>query len=247
MSSLASSGYRLLDVFRSLFLGVEYRPRRSTQGDAVAIELYEDLYDVARARTIHSKYVSLVDAGQRVVNPKNRTVGVTVRRGDGTFGEIVPQHSAIAVPHYRVRRAENAFAEIGCEVKILATAQQRQARRVENDLRDQVNQFHHRGSSRKPITVAIVGVNHSPQFCSIVGRQLTMTDGRGATRHPIQEAASAESTLNDAWPLYDHHLLVRYKATNQAPYPFEFVSETTLKSEYGALLARLAGEYEARF
>ncbi len=247
MRPVDSTGFRLLDAFRAVFLGVPYRPRRSTQGDAIASELYEDVYDVARIRGGSSKLVTRVDDGSRVLNPKNRTVGLTIRRGDGTFGEIVPKHKSVAVNGYSVRRAENAFVEIGCEVKILATAQQRQARRVENDLRDQVKDFKHRTGLRPPITVAVVGINHAREFCSLLGDNSYPTSGSGARRHPFQEAAQAHKIVLSAQPLYDHFILVEYEATNFSPYPFAFVNLQRLRTEYAAVLARIAGEYEARF
>jgi hypothetical protein len=242
-----STGFRLLDAFRAVFLGVPYRPRRSTQGDGIASELYEDVYDIARSRSHTSKFVQRVDDGSRVLNPKNRTIGLTIRRGDGTFGEIVPKHESVVVDGYSVRRAENAFVEIGCEVKILATAQQRQARRVENDLRDQVNHFKHRTGLRPPITVAVVGINHAREFCSLLGDNTFPTSGLGARRHPFQEAAQAREIVMSAQPLYDHFVLIEYEATNFATFPFAFVNLQRLRTEYAAILARIAGEYEARF
>lgn len=244
-----STGYRVLDGIERLFRGVEYHPRRSTQGDAVAAELYEDLFAVSKIKFPTGKYVGRVLTGSHVLNPKNRTVGMTIRRGDGTFGDIVPVGAPILVPGFSVKRWHNASVDIGAEVKMLATAQQRQARRVENDLRDQVEHFQNRqGSHRpKPLTVAIVGVNHAQQFSSRIGKMVTPTTGKGSTRHPFQEAAAATKTVLSAKPLYYEFLLVDYVATNNSPFSFAFLNRNKVLLEYGALLARLATEYEARF
>jgi hypothetical protein len=44
---------------------------------------------------------------------------VEARRGDGTFGEIIPGEIAIDDPGYVVARGPIATVEIGVEVKIL--------------------------------------------------------------------------------------------------------------------------------
>ncbi len=62
-----SSKYRLLEKFRSVFEGVAYRHRASTTGDSVAIELYEDLYDLGKS----PKLTNRIDNRERVVNVKN--------------------------------------------------------------------------------------------------------------------------------------------------------------------------------
>ena len=49
--------YRLLDRFRDLFLGKEFRHRSSPQGDTVAIQFFEDLYDPYADKA----YVMLMD------------------------------------------------------------------------------------------------------------------------------------------------------------------------------------------
>jgi hypothetical protein len=42
-------------------------------------------------------------------------------------------------------------------------------------------------------------------------------------------------------------LVLRFSATNEEPYPFDWRDEDDTKREYGAILARLSREYEARF
>ena len=64
--------------------------------------------------------------------------GVAARRGDGTFGEIIPGEAPILDQGYLVARGPIATVEIGVEVKILAKATIKQIDRVINDLRNQV-------------------------------------------------------------------------------------------------------------
>jgi hypothetical protein len=85
--TLQPSDYRLLTEFRRLFEGKIYKHRASNQGDFVAMHLYEDLVTVQRSPKLIEATVLRKD---RVVNAQNRRRGVDARRGDGTFGEIIP-------------------------------------------------------------------------------------------------------------------------------------------------------------
>ncbi len=109
---------RLLARFRDLFAGTKYEHRKSNLGDLVAMEFYEDLVDLGRS----SLLIPRVDASDWVINTGNRRVGVSARRGDGTFGELVPGTQAIRDPGFRVARGSVATVEIGVEVKILNKA-----------------------------------------------------------------------------------------------------------------------------
>ncbi|MGB7173680.1 MAG: hypothetical protein WBD23_09020, partial [Candidatus Acidiferrales bacterium] len=108
--------YRLLDEFRDLFHGKVFRHRASNQGDFVAIQFFEDLYDLPNPS---AKYVSRVNEGVSVLNVQNRQHGVKARRGDGSFGEIVPHVQGIVDPGFHVKRGPIATIEIGIEVKII--------------------------------------------------------------------------------------------------------------------------------
>jgi hypothetical protein len=46
---------------------------------------------------------------------------------------------------------------------------------------------------------------------------------------------------------YDEFLVLRFRATNVEPYPFEWVSVANTEQHYGAMLVRLLREYESRF
>jgi hypothetical protein len=122
--------YRLLAEFRRLFKGHIYRHRSSTQGDFVAMHLYEDLYKINRS----SKLVKAIRLQKSVLNAQNRARGIKARRGDGTFGEIIPGEKAIADVGFAVARGPIATVEIGVEVKILAKAMIKQIDRVTGDL-----------------------------------------------------------------------------------------------------------------
>ncbi|MBI3091226.1 MAG: hypothetical protein HYY96_11200 [Candidatus Tectomicrobia bacterium] len=191
--------YRLLDEFRGLFEGKTYRHRSSKLGDYVSQQLYEDLYYLGRS----PKFCQRVQATRRVLNTQNRLVGVSARRGDGTFGEIIPAVDAIVDQGYAVARGRLATVEIGAETKILSKAMIKQIDRVISDLRRQVEQFRKAGG--EPICVAIVGVNQASHYTSYEGDRVFTTDGSAAYRHPIQEAAAAESRLRqEAFSAFDH-------------------------------------------
>jgi hypothetical protein len=159
LTGSTSHGYRLLTAFESLFAGKIYRHRDPTQGDRVALELYEDLYTRARSRSTQAKYVIGVDNATRVANPKNKTYGKIARRGDGTLGEILHGSVAIRANGFVVQRGPTVITEIGAEVKILAKAMTKQIDRVCGDLEKQVVAFNRHSGARPPISVAIVGVS----------------------------------------------------------------------------------------
>ena len=83
--------FQLLRTFRSLFEGTVYKHRDSSLGDLVASQLYEDLVALNKSE----KMTRRVQAHERVVNLANKAVGRPSRRGDGTFGELVPTAVAI--------------------------------------------------------------------------------------------------------------------------------------------------------
>ena len=67
-------------------------------------------------------------------------------------------------------------------------------------------------------------------------------------KHPYQEATEAQRRLlANAAPLYDEFLVLRYRATNEPPYPFEWVDYTDTVQEYGSILTRISRNYEKRF
>jgi hypothetical protein len=235
------SRYALLHTFRSLFEGQKYSHRISSLGDKVASCVYEDLLRLGKSE----KLLHRVQADERVVNLQNATVGVTRRRGDGTFGELVPGTEAIRFADFVVARGKIATIEIGAETKILAKAMIKQIDRVISDLRRQVEHFKYRNPA--VICIALVGVNYAERYTSYEGRRKFATDGR-VYKHPIQEAEEAVRRLLDkVRPEYDEFLGLPFRASNVRPFPFEWVDERRLTEEYAALLTRVSREYDRRF
>lgn len=234
--------YRLLNRFQSLFVDGPYKHRVSTHGDAVAVCLYEDLYALARSKAL----VSRIQNGLSVVNVQNKRQGIFARRGDGSFGEIVPNVASLPEKGFQVLRGPIATIEIGIEVKILAKAMIKQIDRVISDLNGQVTHFKSGGG--KPITIGIVGINHAPQYTSFEGEREFPTDGK-KYKHPVQEASDAENRLMRlAAPAFDEFVVLRFSASNTANpnYDFAWLNPKHTANDYGAALARINQAYEAQ-
>ncbi len=233
--------FRLLAAFQSLFDGKKYLHRQSNLGDYVASHLYEDLVELGKS----PKLTERIMRKDRVINQRNTTVGKEARRGDGTFGELVPGVVAISSEGFQVSFGPLANVEIGAEAKILAKAMIKQIDRVASDLRNQVQEFRKHGGN--PICIGLVGLNFAPHCTSYEGTRKYPTDGK-KHKHPIQEAAEAERRLElHAKPHFDEFLFLRFSATNVKPFPFDWVNIETTKLEYSAMLTRLSREYDVRF
>jgi hypothetical protein len=236
--------YRLLTEFENLFSGKIYRHRSSTQGDFVAMHLYEDLASLPR----QGKLLPRIQAAERVLATTNLRRGIQARRGDGTFGEPVPNTNVIFDEGYQVARVgpkKLATVEIGVEMKILNKAMIKQIDRVVGDLQKQIGQFQRGGGS--PICVAVVGINHARYTVGFEGERQIRTDGT-KHRHPYQEAHEAERRLiRDVKPYFDELILLRYSATNDPPYPFEWLNIQETQDDYGAALVRISANYDLRF
>lgn len=233
-------GYQLLDAFQRLFDGQAYLHRKSNLGDLVAMHIYEDLHSLGRSK----KFVNRVDTRLSVLNTKNQRHGIKARRGDGSFGEIVPTASPIKDKGFVVCRGPIATIEVGIEVKILMKAMIKQIDRVASDLRGQANHFRSRGGN--PICVGVVGINHADHCTSYEGARAFQTDGK-KYKHPIQEAAEAESRLlQHAATVFDEFVVLRFRAINENPFPFSWVNQRATEMDYGAALARISQAYEAR-
>jgi len=93
---------------------------------------------------------------------------------------------------------------------------------VINDLRNQVVQFKRGGGN--PIWAAVVGVNHAESTVGYEGDRPFPTTGKQGFLHPYQEAPEAERRLRAfAAPDFDEFIVLRFKATNAPPYPFDWV------------------------
>jgi hypothetical protein len=230
--------YKLLDAFEELFAGKMFRHRASTQGDHLAVQFFEDLYDLKRS----SKYVNNVATGLSVVNRENSRQGVKARRGDGSFGQIIPHEVAFAESGYVVKRGPIATIEIGIEVKIIQKAMIRQIDRVINDLKSQVQHF--KAKKGTPITVGIVGINRAQSYVSYEGNTRWPTTGVGRHKHPYQETDETIRRLKSlAAPDFDEFLILEFIATNAPPFPFHWVNPANTQREYGAILARVSNRY----
>jgi hypothetical protein len=240
-TSAELADFTLLKGFRELFEGTRYKHRDSSLGDRVASYLYEDLVAVSKSARLADR----VQRKERVVNLANQAVGRKSRRGDGTLGELVPTAVAVTEHGLLVARGETANIEIGAETKILAKAMIKQIDRVVGDLVRQAEEFRRTGGN--PICVGIVGVNFAPSYTSYEGAREWPTDGR-KHKHPVQEAEEAERRLSSgAAPRFDEFQILRFRATNIAPFPFEWVSYERTAKEYSALLVRVSREYDRRF
>jgi hypothetical protein len=238
---MSEKRYALLRTFRSLFEGKPYRHRIANLGDLVASQLYEDLVALGKS----AKLVERVQRHERVVNLRNLMTGKPGRRGDGTFGELVPAAIALTEKGMLVARGPVATIEVGAETKILAKAMIKQIDRVITDLINQSTQF--RRSGGNPICVAFVGINFAEQYVSFEGRKKWPTDGK-RYKHPIQEAAQAEQRLKDkARPAFDEFQVLRFRATNAKPFPFEWVNLSETEMEYSSVLTRVSRDYDRRF
>ena len=232
---------RLLETFRQLFDGTKYLHRKSNLGDLVAVEFYKDLVTLGKS----AKLPPRIAAHDRVINLRNITIGKTARRGDGTLGELVPSAVAIVEKDFVTARGPTANIEIGVEAKIPAKAMIKQIDRVIGDLQRQVMMFRKTGGN--PICIGFVGINWSDSYTSYEGRRRFPTDGK-KYKHPIQEAAEAESRLRAQTQTYfDEFLVLKCRATNISPYPFSWKDYGALILEYNALLTRISREYDIRF
>jgi hypothetical protein len=194
---------------------------------------------------LSSRFNHGVDARTHVLNPKGISPGIRARRGDGSFGDLIPGLPAVAVPGFSVARGPTADVEVGAEVKILAKAMIKQIDRVVGDLRRQAEQFHQKSATA--ITVGIVGINFADRYVSHEGDRRYPTTGLSGNPHPAQEAKRAERELLNAADVYDEFLQLGFRATNEPPYEFEWVNATRTRDDYAARLVRLLKTYETRF
>lgn len=230
--------YRLLSQFEDTFRGIPYVHRNSQLGNRIADYLFDDLY----ALRDDSRLKRDVDAGRVVLNPKGISPGVEARRGDGSFGDLLPGHAARQRPAHLIPVGPTAGVDIGAEVKILAKAMIKQIDRVISDLCGQA--VHFREKSPHAVSVGIVGVNHAHAYTSYEGSREYPTNGRDQP-HPDQEADEAiQRLMQRADGCFEEFLAIPFRATNEPPYPFEWVDRLRIEDAYGAMLLRLLRRYE---
>ncbi len=227
---------KLLQQFEGTFSGNVYKHRVSTTGDVIASCLYEDLLSLATSL----KLVERVQGGLVAVNTSNQIKGKKGRRGDGTFGKVIPGELPALLPGFRVPRAPIATLEIGTEVKIMATKMIAQVDRVMNDLVGQAKTF--KQHNRRAISIGIVGVNFADEYTGYEGDR-----SFDARTPPSREAAEVVRRLETIKSEFDELLILKYRATNRPPYSFTWASPVDARQEYRSILVRVSDEYEARF
>ncbi|HKY26577.1 MAG TPA: hypothetical protein VJM12_01380 [Pyrinomonadaceae bacterium] len=229
--------YKLLTAFQNVFTGRVYRHRSSTIGDGIAAFVYEDLIDLAQSPTLLSR----MNTNQVAVNTGNQIKGQRGRRGDGTFGRVVPGTQLTGEPGFKVPKGYVANLEIGTEVKIGATKLIAQVDRVINDLTKQAHIFINHNPNA--LRLALVGVNSAHTYTGHEkDRQYV------AKTPPAREAAEfARRIEKTVGPHYDELLILRFRATNNPPYNFEWVDLSETEQLYGSILVRLSAQYERRF
>ena len=185
MPARAPIQFKLLAAFQNLFYGNIYKHRVSTLGNTVATHLYEDLH----AHGGSSKFSARVTAGQCVVNIDGSTRGVKARRGDGTFGALVPGSEPIRADGFDVLQGMVALTHIGAEFKIVATAHLKQIDRVMQDLTGSATSL--KEKSPHAITVGFAAVNYSERWTGMEGTRsflatilLRRAPSRGFAREP---------------------------------------------------------------
>ena len=207
----------------------------------VAMCLYEDLLSLRESITL----IRGIEGRTLVVNAKNQRVGVSARRGDGTFGPLVSGHSAELTDGFAVARGKISTVEIGVEVKVLSKSMTKQRDRVDGDLAKQVAAFQTKANN--PVCIGVVGINWSDRYTNYEKNREYRSNGHDQP-HPVQEAAKAEAWLSARLNAkFDELLFLRYRASNETPFPFEWVDHIETRTLYAAALARIASTYEIRF
>lgn len=233
-------GFKLLAAFEELFQGHVYKHRQSTIGNLVASHLYEDLFDYGGS----TKFIDRVTAAKCVVNVDGSTRGVRARRGDGTFGALVPGSDVVSASGFVVPRGMVALTHVGAEFKIIATAHLRQIDRVLNDLTGSAASL--KEKSANAITVGFAAVNYSERWTGMEGTRSFPVERK--PQRAVQESDETSRRLVDiAGPTFDEFLLLKFKATNQTGFPFEWLNPVGTEADYGAAVVRIAALYENRF
>lgn len=236
---ISSGKFRLLRAFEDLFRDKPYRHRDSSLGNFVALHLYEDLYEGKHS----PKFNRDVDTKACVVNIAGSTRGVKARRGDGTFGRVVPAQQPSQTDGLMVWQGMVALSHVGIEVKIIAKVPLKQIDRVLTDLTSSAKSLK---ESSDAITVGIGAVNYSETYTGFEGtREFVVTRKPEAAAREAHEACRRLERI--AKPAFDEFLLFRFKATNQTPFPFLWLDSAGVEADYAAALLRVSNQYEKRF
>lgn len=230
--------FRLLDQFAATFRRGPYLHRSATLGNRIARELFEDLV----AHDVSDVLSDRVRSRREVVTVNGEIYGrKKVRRNDSFSGRPPAGELDIrSVPGLLFSEGVIAEPHIGCEVKIVAKAQQKQIDRVINDLRSFGGRM--RSLHVRCINVAVVGVNHESEYVSYEGER------QYRDRLRPNEAAQTEQRAQEIQDRFDEVLILPFRATNEAPgFPFGWVDEGRTRRDYGAILTRIGSLYDERF
>lgn len=143
-----------------------------------------------------------------------------------------------------VLRGLVALTHVGAEFKIIATAHLKQIDRVLNDLTGSAVSL--KEKSANAITVGFAAVNYTERWTGVEG-----TRSFPVERKPQRAREESEETsrrlLQFASPEFDEFLMLKFRATNQDPFPFSWQDPQGIAADYGAVLVRIADLYEHRF
>lgn len=162
-----STTFRLLTRFEATFRQGPYKHRSANLGNRIGRELFEDLFTHA----VSARLADRMRSQSEIVTVSSEIYGrKRVRRNDSFSGRPPAGELDIRTPT-GCDVSEGVIAEprIGCEVKILAKAQQKQIDRVINDLRGFGSRM--RSLHARCINVAVVGVNHESEYVSYEGER----------------------------------------------------------------------------
>jgi hypothetical protein len=82
----------------------------------------------------------------------------------------------------------------------------------------------------------------------LVRRQKCWPNDGDKYKHPGQEAAEAQQRLNEkAQSAFDEFQILRFRATNAKPFPFQWVDLSMTEMEYSSVLTRVSRGYDRRF
>lgn len=233
--------YKALERFEEMFRQGPYLHRRSNLGNEVAALVPEDLLDLAAS----PKLVNAVRERTLVVGRHGSVKGKPGRRGDVMFGRIVPGTAATQVSQRAIARGLVAVGHLGVEVKILAQRQAmlKQIDRVINDLANQARTFR---KHPQCMTVAIVGVNYSERYVGYEGKRTFPRQVSPDVANRESDQACQRISIENRKD-YDELLILRFSASNEPPFDFEWLNKEDTQHSYASALARLSSLYEQRF
>jgi hypothetical protein len=99
------------------------------------------------------------------------------------------------------------------------------------------------------VTIAVIGINRASYTIGYEGERAFRTDGI-KHKHPAQEAEAAERHIMErivARQVFDAPIILRYRATNEDPFPFEWAEQKATADLYRASLIRVSSLFEERF